>query len=55
MKKVSIRSIVVVLLVIGVFVLAVIDEGFRPAFADIAKFGIGGYLGQLVPRQKLTS
>lgn len=47
----SVRSLVVLLLVVGGCGLAVIDSEFRPIFGDIIKFGLGGYTGQLVPRQ----
>ena len=49
MKNITVRSIIVIGLVVGVFVLAVIDDGFRHIFGDIAKVGVGGYLGQLQP------
>ncbi|MEM7554087.1 MAG: hypothetical protein AAF378_08300 [Cyanobacteria bacterium P01_A01_bin.84] len=44
------RSLLVGMLVVGGFGLAIIDPEFRPAFADIIKFGAGGYLGQLLPQ-----
>lgn len=46
----SVRSLVILLLVLGGCGLAIIDEKFRPIFGDIIKFGLGGYTGQLVPR-----
>ena len=46
----DIRSLVVLLLVVGGFGLAVVDENFRPVFGDLAKVGVGGYLGQLIPK-----
>lgn len=52
MKSITIRSIIVIALVVGTFALAVLDDEFRHIFGDIAKVGIGGYLGQLVPRAK---
>lgn len=56
MKTINTRSIVVVLFVIGFFVLAIIDENFRSAFVSLANVGVGGYLGQMIPKQvKLTS
>ncbi|MGI2907201.1 hypothetical protein [Tolypothrix sp. VBCCA 56010] len=33
-------------------VLAIADRNFRPTFGDLAKIGIGGYLGQLLPEAK---
>lgn len=56
MKTINTRSIVVIVLILGFFVLAIIDENFRAAFVSLANVGVGGYLGQLVPRQaKSTS
>lgn len=49
MKNITVRSIIVTALVVGTFALAVLDEQFRHIFGDIAKVGIGGYLGQLQP------
>lgn len=46
----SVRSIVTLILVIGSLELAVIDKDFRPLFGHLADIGLGGYLGQLVPR-----
>jgi len=46
------RSFVVLILVGGVLYLAIVDRSFRPVFGDLAKIGIGGYLGQLIPRDK---
>ena len=55
MTKISIRSIVVLLLVVGALTLAVLDEKFRPTFGDLAKVGVGGYLGQLLPQKSSKS
>lgn len=52
MKSVNVRSIIVIGLVLGTFILAVLDDQFRAIFGDIAKVGVGGYLGQLVPQAK---
>lgn len=52
MIKPSIRSVVVLLLVVGALALAVLDEKFRPTFGDLAKVGVGGYLGQLFPSKQ---
>lgn len=49
-KEESFRSWLVGMLVVGGFGLAILDPEFRPAFADIIKFGAGGYLGQLLPQ-----
>ncbi|MGL5872851.1 MAG: hypothetical protein ACRC2R_10870 [Xenococcaceae cyanobacterium] len=48
----SVRSLVVLMLLGGSCYLAVVDESYRPQFADLAKIGLGGYLGQLLPRGK---
>lgn len=48
-QRFSVRGTVVLFLVIGAFAIAIVDKESRSSFADIAKFGIGGYLGQLLP------
>lgn len=53
-QRITVRSIVIILLVTGMFVLAFLDPQFRPAFADLAKVGIGGYFGQIIPRRVPT-
>lgn len=50
LQKLSVRSLVILFLVLGGCGLAVIDEKFRPIFGDIIKFGLGGYTGQMIPR-----
>ncbi len=52
LQKLSVRSLVVLSLVFGGVGLAVIDPNFRPKFADIISFGLGGYFGQLNPASK---
>lgn len=51
LQKFNTRSLVVIILVGGALYLAVIDRSFRSLFGDLAKIGIGGYLGQLIPRE----
>lgn len=51
-KGVSIRSLVVLLLVVGSLYLAVVDKRYRNHLSDLAHIGLGGYLGQLVPTRK---
>ena len=51
-RHLSVRSAVVVVLVAGSLGLAVIDKDYRPLFARLADVGLGGYLGQLIPRGK---
>jgi hypothetical protein len=36
-------------------VLAIADHNFRPTFGDLAKVGVGGYLGQLLPEANKRS
>lgn len=50
--KMSVRSVIVLILVIGALLLAIIDENSRPIFGDLAKVGVGGYLGQLMPQKQ---
>lgn len=52
LSRFSTRSLVVLVLVGGTLYLAITDPTFRDVFGDLAKIGIGGYLGQLVPREK---
>lgn len=42
-------TIVVLSLVLGSLGIAILDPQFRPAFADLAKVGISGYLGWMIP------
>ncbi|NJN13600.1 MAG: hypothetical protein HC836_24745 [Richelia sp. RM2_1_2] len=51
LQKLSVRSLVILVLVLSGAGLAAIDSNFRPVFGDIVKFGIGGYMGQLVPNK----
>lgn len=48
----EILAIIVLILVSGSFSLALIDKDSRSAFADLAKVGVGGYIGLLIPRKK---
>jgi hypothetical protein len=49
LSRLSVRSVIVIILVIGALMLAVVDHNFRPTFGDLAKVGVGGYLGQMLP------
>jgi hypothetical protein len=51
-EKVNTRSLVILILVFGAVGLAVIDPNFRPAYGDLAKISLGGYLGQLLPQKR---
>jgi hypothetical protein len=55
LSRITVRSVVVVILVIGALVLAIADHNFRPTFGDLAKVGVGGYLGQLLPEANKRS
>jgi hypothetical protein len=55
LSKLSVRSMVVIILVVGALVLAVADDNFRPTFGDLAKVSVGGYLGQMLPEAKRTA
>ena len=41
--------VIVTILLIGFLAISVIDEQYRPAFADLAKVSVGGYLAVLIP------
>jgi hypothetical protein len=48
----SVRSLVILSLLGGSIYLAVVDNSYRPAFSDLCKIGLGGYLGQLIPKER---
>ena len=48
----SIRSAVMLLLMIATLVIAILDERDRGTFSDWAHMGLGGYFGQLFPRRR---
>lgn len=50
LQRFNTRSLVVLILVCGVLYLAIVDPSFRGVFGDLAKVGVGGYLGQLIPK-----
>lgn len=52
LSKLSIRSIIALLFVLGALVIAVIDPSFRDNYARLADVALGGYLGQLIPQSK---
>ncbi|QIR35482.1 hypothetical protein HCG51_01100 [Tolypothrix sp. PCC 7910] len=39
-------------LVGGSLVLAIIDENYRSTFIDLAKVGVGGYIGLTIPKSQ---
>ena len=51
LKRLTVRSVVVILLVSGALILAILDSQYRPHFVDLAKMGLVGYFGQLLPRR----
>lgn len=52
-KKASVRSLVILILVIGSCFLAIIDKEFRDtSFGNIVTYGLGGYTGQLIPNHR---
>ncbi len=52
LSRLKIRSVIILILVIGSLILAIQYESFRSTFGDLAKIGVGGYLGQLLPQEK---
>ena len=48
----SLLPTVVLTLVVGSLGLAIVDENYRPIFADLAKVGIGSYIGWMMPKSK---
>ena len=45
-------KVVIIMLLAGFIILAIIDEKYRPPFANLAFLGIGGYLAMLIPPSK---
>jgi hypothetical protein len=39
-------------LVLGSLALAIIDENYRSTFVDLAKVGVGGYIGLMIPKSQ---
>ena len=54
LSRFNVRSVVVIILVVGALVLAIADDNFRSTFGDLAKVGVGGYLGPMLPEAKRT-
>lgn len=50
--KGNVLAAIVLVLVSGSLALAWIDKDSRSAFTDLAKVGVGGYIGLLIPKQK---
>lgn len=53
-SKEVILAVIVLVLVSGSLLLAVVDEGYRDAFADLTKVALGAYIGLLVPNRSLN-
>lgn len=51
LKKMSVRSLVILFFVLTSCGLAIVDKGFRLKFENLVHTGLGGYLGQQLPRQ----
>ncbi|MBD2121370.1 hypothetical protein [Trichocoleus sp. FACHB-262] len=51
-QKLDVLPFVILVLVIGSFALACIDENARATFADLAKVGVGGYIGLMMPSNR---
>lgn len=47
--KRDLLPVIVLSLVVGSFILALIDKNIRITFADLAKVGVGGYIALMVP------
>lgn len=50
LSRLTVRSFVVILFVIGSLILAARDPSFRPTYGHLADVAVGGYLGQLLPQ-----
>lgn len=46
----SLPALVMLIFALGALALAVIDESFRPKYADLAGVAIGGFFGHLLPQ-----
>ncbi|NEO32083.1 MAG: hypothetical protein F6K36_16945 [Symploca sp. SIO3C6] len=50
--KENLFALVILILVIGSLGLSITDKEFRPTFADLAKVGVGGFIGWMMPGSK---
>jgi hypothetical protein len=53
--KEGLLTLLILVLVAGALGLAIIDANSRPAFIDLAKVGMAGYLGWMMPRSSIGS
>jgi hypothetical protein len=53
-SKELILAAIVLLLVTGSLILAVIDDNYRDAFADLTKVALGAYIGLLIPNRSFN-
>jgi hypothetical protein len=51
LSKVEALTMLTILFTIGLLIIAIIDEKYRPTFSDLAKVCVGGYIGLLVPKK----
>jgi hypothetical protein len=42
-------GITVLISILGLFAIAIVDEGSRSGFTELAKFVVGAYVGYLIP------
>lgn len=50
--KEMVQAAIISILLGGSLTLAVMDEQYRPTFMDMAKIGLGGYLGLSLPKSQ---
>ncbi|MBD2437686.1 hypothetical protein [Nostoc sp. FACHB-110] len=50
--KDTVLAVVVITLVGGSLALAIMDENYRSTFVDLAKVGVGGYIGLTIPKSQ---
>ena len=52
LKHWTCRQFLMLLLALGATIIAYVDPSFRNNYADLIKFSLGGYLGQMLPKGK---
>ena len=48
MKDKYALQLIILLSLVGLFYLALVDSEYRPIFADLAKMGVGAYIGWMM-------